>query len=177
MLEPASDNLRLDFALAVSSGDMGPLKNFLAAHPGALQWDDVMGGTALRKAVAHGSPNLEVVRFLIEQGSDINAPDKDGMTPLMYAALHAEREVLKLLLDMDVKTELTDKNGQTAAQHAFACDHADVAELLLAHVQHKRDAAEAARVAGIEDEAAQAHKGLDRKVVVLRPLVMIKRAS
>src|SRR5256885_271931 len=74
-VENETSHLKLDFALAVNGGEMGIVKNILAAYPDALAWDDVMGGTALRKAVAHGSPKMEVVRFLIDRGSDINAQD------------------------------------------------------------------------------------------------------
>ena len=170
--EPRNESLKMDFALAVSGGKLDIVKNILAAHPDAAAWDDVMGGTALRKAVAHGSPDLETVRFLVEQGSDIDAQDKDGLTPLMFAAMHGESGVIQLLLEKDAKTEPTDKAGRTAAQIAYDCGHTETALALVAHDQHKREMAEAKRLKDLHDEAAQAHSGLDHAVYVNKPLVM-----
>ena len=165
-------SLKMDFALAVHGGDMAIVKNILAAYPDALQWDDVMGGTALRKAVAHGSAKMDVVRFLVEKGADIEARDKDGYTPLMFTAMHAERDALKFLLEKGARTEPVDEKGCTAAQIARDCDHPDVAEFITAHEQRKVDMAEEQRVRALNDEAAQAHKGLDRALAVKKPLVM-----
>ena len=170
--EPRDEGLKMEFALAVSGGKMDIVKNVLAAHPRAAAWDDVMGGTALRKAVAHGSPDLDVVRFLIDKGSDINVQDADGLTPLMFAAMHGERDVIKLLLEKDAKTELTDKGGRTAAQIAYDCGRAETALALIAYEQNKRDMAEAKRQKDLQDEAEQAHVGLQHAVDVRRPLVL-----
>ena len=171
-MESDLPSLKLDFAIAIQGGDMKTLENILAAYPKALRWKDVIGGTALRKAVAHGAPKMEVVRFFINRGANIEAKDKDGLTPLMFAAMHAETEVLSLLLEKGAKTETTDKKARTAVQIAYDCGHPDSALAILAHEQRKRDLAEEKRVNFLNDEAAQAHKGLDHALAVKKPLVM-----
>jgi len=40
----------------------------------------------------------EVVELLLENGADVNAKNKDGMTALMYAAEKGYKEVVELLI-------------------------------------------------------------------------------
>ncbi len=56
----------------------------------------LLGWTPLHGASKSG--NLELVKFLIEEGADVNAPDEVGMTPLHLAAKHGHSEVVKLLI-------------------------------------------------------------------------------
>mgnify|MGYP001794125623 CR=1 FL=1 len=50
-------------------------------------------------AVSHG--RIEMVRLLMEAGSDVNIQDFDGSTALMCAAEHDQLEVVTLLLQQD----------------------------------------------------------------------------
>ncbi len=41
-----------------------------------------------------------VIKLLLDAGADVNARDKDGLTPLMWAALlNQNPEVIRILLD------------------------------------------------------------------------------
>jgi ankyrin repeat protein len=170
-LEPA-EQLKLDFALAASGGEVGILKGILSAYPDATAWADVGGGTVLRKAVAHGTAHLEAVRLLLDFGADINAQDADGFTPLMFAAMHDERECLKLFLEKDVNADLTDNRGRTASQIAYELGHHEAAFTVAAYVQNRRDTAERERMQALNAEAAQAHSGLDHAVTIKKPLTV-----
>lgn len=170
-LEP-TEQLKLDFALAAWGGEIGILRGILSAYPDAVSWTDVGGGTVLRKAVAHGSAHLEVVRLLLDFGADINAQDADGLTPLMFAAMHDKRECLDLFLQKDANTDLTDSRGRTASQIAYEMGHHETAFAIAAHVQGRRDTAARERIEALNAEAAQAHSGLDHPVAVKKPLTM-----
>ena len=49
--------------------------------------------------LALGPGYLEVARFLIEHGADLNSCDKEGWTPLHTAARNGHLDVVRLLLE------------------------------------------------------------------------------
>jgi len=54
-------------------------------------------GGALHGAAVHG--NLDLMRFLIRHGADVNAPVKFGITPLWEARRYKQLEAERLLLE------------------------------------------------------------------------------
>lgn len=78
--------------------------------------------------------DTEQVKLLIAEGTDINARDERGMTPLHKAAENGRKEVAELLIakgaDVDVKE---DKYGATPLNCAIWGKDKDVAELLIAN--------------------------------------------
>ena len=58
---------------------------------------DDHGRTALHYAAGYGE--VAAVRALCEAGSDVNAADRTGMTPLHWACLKAHAPVVELLLN------------------------------------------------------------------------------
>jgi ankyrin repeat protein len=61
---------------------------------------------------------LEAVRILLEHGSNPNAIDDFGMTPLMHAANDNNLEVMKFLLEKGAAINEVDENGWSALMHA-----------------------------------------------------------
>ena len=59
------------------------------------------------------SGKLEVVKLLIEKGADFKSPDKDGKTPLHWAAYSGKLEVVKLLIEKGADFKSPDKDGKT----------------------------------------------------------------
>lgn len=78
--------------------------------------------TPLQSAAKQGT--VDVVKFLLKSGADINRPGAGNATPLMMAALKAQLEVVRELLaaGADVKPQAVD--GGTAFLLAFATDPA-----------------------------------------------------
>ena len=68
--------------------------------------------TLLHIAAARG--NLKAVNALIESGANVNALDKDGLTPWQYAIFYNHTDVaLVLLKNSDTKLHLLNANGET----------------------------------------------------------------
>jgi hypothetical protein len=65
---------------AVKSGQVSAVKRYLEASPKALLARDSQGQTPLHHA-AHGD-HLEIARFLLAEGAEINALDNMGNTPM-----------------------------------------------------------------------------------------------
>jgi ankyrin repeat protein len=79
--------------------------------------------------LAAGQGNLEVVRYLLDEGADINAREKLGHTALAEAAYFGHLDVIKelLLRGADINT-VTDDG--TALDIAVSRNNTAVADLL-----------------------------------------------
>lgn len=71
------------------------------------------GTTALHKAVAQD--NVQICKFLIENGADSDKPDDDGWTPRALA-VHQRKEEIKTLLESKLKSKEQERQeGGTSA--------------------------------------------------------------
>lgn len=75
--------------------------------------------------------NIEMVKYLIEQGIDVNKTNRrSGFTPLMAAACYGRAEIAKLLLDSGASKEASDSKGFNATDFARKMNKKSVLELL-----------------------------------------------
>lgn len=73
-----------EFFEAVASGNLPGVRELLAMTPSLVNAKDGEGATPLHLAALNG--NQELVRFLVEQGADVNARDERfGATPAGWA--------------------------------------------------------------------------------------------
>jgi ankyrin repeat protein len=64
---------------------------------------------------------------------DVDAKDKYGLTALIDASLHGQKEIVELLILEGADLNARDNQGDTALMHAALRGHAEIVELLLAH--------------------------------------------
>jgi hypothetical protein len=57
--------------------------------------------------------NLDIIRFLLDRGSDVNSVATDGYTPLHIACIYVEVGMAKLLLDYGADITAVNSNSQT----------------------------------------------------------------
>ena len=97
-----------------------------------LEKKDFIGNTPLRSAVEYGA--VDLVKFLVAQGADVNAEYDDGMTCLGCAiednGLHS-LEIMRELLDAGAEVERRCFNGWTHLQLAAARGYLDKLNLLI----------------------------------------------
>lgn len=67
--------------------------------------------TPLHIAVA--TRNLQLAKFLLDHGADVNARDADGRTPLHFAVYRRDLDLIRLLLDAKADPDAKDASGVT----------------------------------------------------------------
>jgi ankyrin repeat protein len=117
----------------ISHGDLEGLKS---AFQGDSDKCNVTpyGQSLLLHAVFENKMNI--LKFLIEQGRDLNkGDDDDGVTPLHAAALENNREAAAALLSSGARADIEDRYGNTPLLRAVYSYKGDlsVISLLLQH--------------------------------------------
>ena len=88
-------------------------------------------GTALHSASYEG--HLQVVRYLLRLGVDINVRNFANCTPLLLASWKGHHDVVQCLLDHGADSDLRDELQNSPLIFAAYHGHVDVARLLLEH--------------------------------------------
>ncbi len=101
-----------------SAGDKVETLLAAGASVGALDTND---DTALSIAANSGA-EPRVLAMLLSAGAPVDAPDYEGVTPLMKAAQRGDVQQVKLLLGARASATATDKKGWTARQWAVSRD-------------------------------------------------------
>jgi ankyrin repeat protein len=86
---------------------------------------------SLHEATAIG--NLSQVKLLLQQGTDVNARERDMTTPLLRAVLEGNKEIVAFLLTKGAEVEVRNAwPGGTPLYYAAEKGHKEIVELLIA---------------------------------------------
>lgn len=77
------------------------------------------------------SDKLEVLRFLISHGVNVNSQDPSGQTPLHFATACSSTRNMRVLLEHGAEVDAQDKNGLTPLFYALRFPSTERAEVLL----------------------------------------------
>ncbi|KAJ7759528.1 ankyrin repeat-containing domain protein [Mycena metata] len=83
--------------------------------------------------VASQNGHLDVVKFLIEHGADVNAENENGYTSLYLASQNGHLDIVKFLVENNANIEASDKYGYTSLYRASANGHLEVVKFLIEH--------------------------------------------
>ena len=86
--------------------------------------------------------NIEAVKQHLAAGTDVNAKDQYGHTPLYTATVFGHQEIVELLIENGADVDVRDSLGRTPMHKAAANGHKEIVELLIAEgadVNAKRD--------------------------------------
>ena len=75
-------------------------------------------------------PLVETLQAFRGKGADPNAANKDGVTPLMFAAFRNRPQLTEQLLSAGADPKAVAKDGSTALSIARERGHTEVAEVL-----------------------------------------------
>ena len=82
---------------------------------------------------AAGNGHLSVVRYLVEQGADMEKPDDGGWTPLMIASFKGHLELVRYLLEQGANRGKASISGITSLHIAATNGQLETAKLLMAY--------------------------------------------
>jgi hypothetical protein len=143
----------------VSSENLGtcPRKGLIEAKAN-LDTQDGNGKTALMRTLKNPSDAGKALKGLLEAGADvsvkdnrgytalalaveydnkgaidllINAPDKEGNTPLMLAVQNKNTDLVSALLDLGADVSIQDKKGLTALRQGIRLKNSEAIDLLI----------------------------------------------
>lgn len=95
------------------------------------------GGNPLYWAARY-SNNINVIKALLDAGSNVNIQNKHGYAPLHEAAYRGNTEITKLLLERGAYVKIKNQYGFTPLDLAAMNDHTETSKLLITHTL-KRD--------------------------------------
>jgi len=86
-------------------------------------------GISIHKSAGDG--NIEAVKKHLAAGTDVNAKDEDGVTPLHWAALYGHKETAELLIAKGADVNAKANGGATPLDWTFG--KKEIADLLRKH--------------------------------------------
>ena len=106
--------------------------NFLLKQAGCPpDVEDNTGRTALRIAITNN--NLEMCRELISLGANVNHVSKNGVRPILTAAVNGQVHVVEELIRNGAEVDKVSRKYGSALHQAAYGGHTDVVKILLAH--------------------------------------------
>ena len=86
---------------------------------------------SINQAIFDG--NIEAVKQHLAAGTDVNAKDDNGWTPLHFAVYYGHKEIVELLITKGAEVNAKDNNGWTPLHLAVDGGHTETADLLRKH--------------------------------------------
>ena len=69
--------------------------------------------------------SLEVAKYLIDCGADVNSKDDEGLTPLIWHVLHGNYEIVEFLVEKGADVTFVDRFGKNALYYLDLCSNRD----------------------------------------------------
>jgi len=118
----------LEIHEAARAGDLAKVKAIVEKEPGLVGAKDETGRTPLHWACR--GVHVEVVKYLVERGADVNALDRSSIAPLHSIASRGHIEAAKILIGAGARLDAKTVDQSTSLHMAAAQGHLDLAAFL-----------------------------------------------
>ena len=118
-----------DIFETINNGDLETVKSILEKDPELIKARDNVGDSPLTWAVT--TNNIEIARYLIKQGAEINASNQDGRTPIHWVVIRAGADMAELLIENGADINIVDYDKHTPLHNAGTRGNVEVAKLLV----------------------------------------------
>jgi ankyrin repeat protein len=118
---------------ACAASDFAQVKALLAKNPAQVNAQNSEGETPLWRAVTALHPSEDLVKYLLENGAEVEGGSKWGESPLHGAAGRGSKKIVELLLEHGAKVNGRARNGRMPMSFAAWSNQTEVADVLLAH--------------------------------------------
>lgn len=106
------------------------VKNGEIVYFGISGWDTHRLDATQNMVEGIRNGHVAIVHAFIAKGADVNRADRNGGTPLHWAAARGLKEIAELLLAKGARPNVKDGDGETPLDVARARNKADLIELL-----------------------------------------------
>src|SRR3954465_9852044 len=103
-----------------------------------------------------GTGNVERLEQILAQGTDVNAGDRTGVTPLMRAAYHGELPMVRALIQNGADLDAKDSGGLTALMMAKHSGRAEIVEALRSAGAKENQKRQVHKILPVEPEPEEA---------------------
>jgi ankyrin repeat protein len=111
-------------------GDLDGIKALIEKDPELVDARDQDGRTALHWACR--GVHLDVVKYLVEKGANVDAEDANRVVPLHSLATRNNAQGIAILVDKGANVDAVSYGGNTALHYAGMSDAANAVEILMA---------------------------------------------
>lgn len=116
----------------VSENNFNKVKKGLSILKNPNIIDDI-GDAPLHLYLTSKHKNIEIIKYLIEFGADVNILNEDGDTPLHYASMEGHLEIVKYLIESGADVNILDKERDTPLHYASDNGNLDTVKYLIQH--------------------------------------------
>lgn len=107
----------LELLQAAKEGDLTTIQKIITEDKTLVDCHDDNKRTLVFHAAWNG--HLEIIKYLVGLGADINKAAYDKITPLMTAAFYGQGAVVSYLLSINAEKDLVSRSGKTALIYAI----------------------------------------------------------
>jgi ankyrin repeat protein len=115
---------------AAREGDMAKVKSMLADDPSLVNSHESYLALVPLHGACYGG-RLEMVKFLISKGADVNARSREGSAPIVEAVAKNDVEITRYLVAHGADVNTADNNGKTPLHWAAERGRVEVARFLI----------------------------------------------
>lgn len=128
-IDTPANNGHTPLSLATEEGHLDLVKKLLKAGAELKTYKDDLNWTFLHLAI--DSENIEMVKFFLNKGIDVNLLDLDGDTPFILAASIGALDIVKYLIENGADMNILNKENQNALHEAVYTGFLDVTKYLI----------------------------------------------